>query len=225
MQVRKQQLELDMEQQTDSKSRQEYVKAVYCHPAYLTYMQSISAKCWAGWSTSWNQGCCDKHLQSQICRWHHLYGRKWRRTKEPLDESERGEWKHWLKTQHSKNKDHGIWSHHFMANRWGKSRSINRFYFLGLQNHCRWWLRPWNKMMLASWKKSYDKSRQNIKKKRYHIANKCPYNESYGFSSSFWSSSSKTLATWCKDLTHWKIPWCWERLKTGSKGGNWRWNG
>ena len=39
MQVRKQQLELDMEQQTGSKLRKEYVKAVYCHPAYLTYMQ------------------------------------------------------------------------------------------------------------------------------------------------------------------------------------------
>ena len=38
MQVRKQQLELDMEQQTDSKSEKEYVKAVYCHPAYLTSM-------------------------------------------------------------------------------------------------------------------------------------------------------------------------------------------
>ena len=40
MQVRKQQLELDMEQQTGSKK--EYIKAVYCHPAYLTYMQSTS---------------------------------------------------------------------------------------------------------------------------------------------------------------------------------------
>ena len=40
MQVRKQQLELDMEQQTGSKLGKEYVKAVYCHPAYLTYMQS-----------------------------------------------------------------------------------------------------------------------------------------------------------------------------------------
>ena len=42
MQVRKQQLELDMEQQTGSKLKKEYVKAVYCHPAYLIYMQSIS---------------------------------------------------------------------------------------------------------------------------------------------------------------------------------------
>ena len=42
MQVKKQQLELDMEQQTDSKSGKEYVKAVYCHAAYLFYMQSTS---------------------------------------------------------------------------------------------------------------------------------------------------------------------------------------
>ena len=48
MQVRKQQLELDMEQQTGSKSGKEYVKAVYCHPAYLTYMQSITCKM-PGW--------------------------------------------------------------------------------------------------------------------------------------------------------------------------------
>ena len=41
---------------------------------------------------------------SLICRWHRPYGRKWRRTKGPLDESERGEWKTWLKTQHSETK-------------------------------------------------------------------------------------------------------------------------
>ena len=44
MQVRKQWLELDMEQQTGSKYEKEYIKAVYCHPAYLTYMQSTSCK-------------------------------------------------------------------------------------------------------------------------------------------------------------------------------------
>ena len=48
MQVRKQQLELDMEQQTGSKLGKEYVKAVYCHPAYLTYMQSTSCEM-PGW--------------------------------------------------------------------------------------------------------------------------------------------------------------------------------
>ena len=44
MQVRKQQLELDMEQQTGSKLGKEYVKAVYCHPAYLTYIQNTSCE-------------------------------------------------------------------------------------------------------------------------------------------------------------------------------------
>ena len=42
MQVRKQWLELDMQQPTGSKKEKEYVKAVYCHPAYFTYIQSIS---------------------------------------------------------------------------------------------------------------------------------------------------------------------------------------
>ena len=42
LQIRKQQLELDMEQQTGSEEEKEYVKAVYCHPAYLTYIQSTS---------------------------------------------------------------------------------------------------------------------------------------------------------------------------------------
>ena len=57
--------------------------------------------------------------------------------KKPLDESERGECKSWLKAQHSENEDHGIKSHHFMANKWGKSGNSDRFYFLGFQNHCR----------------------------------------------------------------------------------------
>ena len=48
MQVKKQQLELDTEQQTGFKSGKEYIKVVYCHPAYLTYMQNISCKM-PGW--------------------------------------------------------------------------------------------------------------------------------------------------------------------------------
>ena len=57
VQVKKQQLELDMEQQTGSKMGKEYLRAVYCHSAYLTYLQSTSLKCQAEWSTSWNQDC------------------------------------------------------------------------------------------------------------------------------------------------------------------------
>ena len=58
----------------------------------------------------------------------HPYGKKWRGTKKSLDESERGEWKSWLKAQHSENKHHGIRPHHFMANRWINSGN-SRFYF------------------------------------------------------------------------------------------------
>ena len=46
--------------------------------------------------------------------------------------------KSWLKVPHSEKKDNGIWSHHFMANRWGNSGNSVRLYFIGLQNHCRW---------------------------------------------------------------------------------------
>ena len=59
---------------------------------------------------------------------HHPYSRKVRRTKKLLDESERETWKRWLKTHHSENEDHGIWSHNFMGNRWGNSV---RLYFAG----------------------------------------------------------------------------------------------
>ena len=51
--------------------------------------------------------------------------------------------KSWLKAQHAENKDHdGIWSHHFMGNRWGNSGNSVRLYFSGLQNHYRWCLQP-----------------------------------------------------------------------------------
>ena len=93
MQVKKQQVELDMEQQTGSKLGKEYVKAVYCHSAYLTYMQSTS------WET-------------------------------------------------------------------------------------------------LGWKKHKLGSTLNI-----HWKNLC------------WSWSSNTLGTWCEELTHWKRPWYWERLR------------
>ena len=57
---------------------------------------------------------------------------KVKKTKKPFDESERGERKSWLKAQHSENKDHGIWSHHFMANKWGKKmEKVTDFIFLG----------------------------------------------------------------------------------------------
>ena len=94
--------EPDMEQRTGSKLGKEYVKAVYCHPAYLSYVQSASWEAHptcAGWITSWNQDGQKKYQQPQICRWYHPNGRNWRGTKELLKEGERGMWKNRLKTQ------------------------------------------------------------------------------------------------------------------------------
>ena len=64
-----------------------------------------------------------------------------------------------------------------MANKRGKSRSIDRFYFLGLQNHCGLWLQPQNLKTLAPWKKICDQP----KKQRHHFACKGPSSQSYGF--------------------------------------------
>ena len=68
MQVKKQQLELDMEQRTSSKPGKEYVKAVYCHAAYLTCMQNTSWETPGRMTLSWNHDCWEKYQQSQICR-------------------------------------------------------------------------------------------------------------------------------------------------------------
>ena len=93
MQVKKQQLEPDMEQWTGSKLGKEYIMVVYCHPAHLISMQSTS------WETlGWMKHRLESRLPGEIkitsdVQMTPPYGRKWRRTKEPLDESERGEWK------------------------------------------------------------------------------------------------------------------------------------
>ena len=103
MQVKKQQLELDMEQQTASNLWKEYVKAIFCHPAYLSYMQSTA------WEMlGWKKHKLESRLLGEILITSDMqmtppYGRKWR-TKEPPDESERGEWKVGLKLNIQKTK-------------------------------------------------------------------------------------------------------------------------
>ena len=66
----------------------------------------------------------------------------------------------------------------------GETMETGTDYFLGPQNHCEWWLQPWNKNMPAPWKNSYDKPRQCIKKQRHYFAGKDPSSQSYGFPSS-----------------------------------------
>ena len=101
--VRKQQLELDMEHQTGSKSGKEYVKAVYCHPAYLTYMQT----------TSWEMLGRMKHelesrFQGEISITSYaddttLMEESEEELKSLLMKVKEENGKSWLKTQHSEN--------------------------------------------------------------------------------------------------------------------------
>ena len=79
MEVKKQQLELDMEQQTDSKQGKEYIKSVYCHPAYLTSVQSTSCE-----MPGWMKHKLELRLPGEISITSDM-----QITKEPLDEGER----------------------------------------------------------------------------------------------------------------------------------------
>ena len=99
MQVKKQQLELNIEQQTGSKWGKEYIKAAYCHPVYLTYAKYIM----------WNARLDESQAGIKIVR-RNVNNLRYvdditqiAESKKLLDESERVEWKSWLKTQHSEN--------------------------------------------------------------------------------------------------------------------------
>ena len=91
MQIRTQQLELDMEQWLGSKSGKEYITAVYCHPVYLTYMQNTSCDM-PGWmkhkleSRFPGELLITSDMQMTPPLW-----QKVKRNKKPLDKSERGE--------------------------------------------------------------------------------------------------------------------------------------
>ena len=146
----------------------------------------------------------------------------------------------------------------------------DRFYFLGLQNHCGQWLQPWNSKLFAPQKECYDKPSQCIKKQWHLFDDKGPYSQSYGFSSSHiwmldhkegwvpknqcwrrplrvpWSPRSNQsilketdqeyslerlmlklqyFGHLMQEPTHWKRPWCWERLKAGAEEGGRGWDG
>ena len=117
MQVKKRQLELDMEQWTGSKLGKEYVQTVYCHLAYLTSMQSTSCE-----MLGWMKHKLESRVLGDINNLRYAddttFMAESKEELKRLNESERGGRKSQLKTQHSKNEDHGIWSHHFTENKW-----------------------------------------------------------------------------------------------------------
>ena len=95
-----------------------------------------------------------------------------------------------------------------MANKWGKKWKQWQVFFSWAPKTEQ----PWNEKMLASWKKSWYKPRQCIKKQRHHFADKGPYSQNYGFSSShveIWELDHKKTEHWRIDAFK---PWCWRRL-------------
>ena len=145
MQVKKQQLELNMEQQTGSKSGKEYIKVVYCHPVYLTYMQSTSWEI-LDWINEAQAGIkiAGRNINNLRYADDTTLMAESRVNEEPHDESERGEWKAGLKFNIQKAK--------IMASgpitSWeidGETMETETDLILeGLQNHCRWWQHSWN---------------------------------------------------------------------------------
>ena len=157
MQLKKQQLEVDMEQHTGSKSGKEYVKAIYCHSAYLTYMQSTLCKM-PGWmkhkleSRLLGEIAITSDMQMTPPLWQKAkkiksslrlrrVSKRLRRLSLMMKVEEESE-KVGLKLNIQKTK--------IMASgpttSWqvdGETETVTD-YFLGFQNHCRWWLQPWN---------------------------------------------------------------------------------
>ena len=139
MHVKKQQLELDREQQTGSKLGKEYIKAVYCIPCLFNFYAEYIMQ---------NAGLDESQTRIKIAGRNSnnlryadditLMAESEEELKSLLMKVKEENDKIWLKTQHSKNQDHGIWPHHFIAKRWGNNGNSVRLYFLGLQNHCRW---------------------------------------------------------------------------------------
>ena len=95
----------------------------------------------------------------------------------------RGESKSWLKTEHSKNEDHGIWSHHFMGKQMGKQQKQLDFIFLGSKITADGDCSHEIKRCLLLGRKAMT-NRESIIKQRHCFADKGPYSENYGFSSS-----------------------------------------
>ena len=139
MQVRKQQLELDMEQQTGSKQEKECVKAVYCHPAYLTYMRNLFMR---------NAGLEETQAGIQIAG-RYINNLRYADDTTLMAESEE-ELKSFLMKVKEESEKVGlklnIQKTKIMASgpitSWqidGETvETVSDFYFGGLQNHCRW---------------------------------------------------------------------------------------
>ena len=143
MQVKKQQLDLDMEQWTYSKLGKEYIKAVYCHPAYLSYIQSTSCKCWVRWSTSWIKIAGGNINNLRYADDTTLMAESKEELKSLLVKVKEESENTGLKLNIKKIKTTAS----SPITSWkidGETMETVTDFIFWLQNHCRWWLHPWN---------------------------------------------------------------------------------
>ena len=134
----------DMEQQTGSRLGKEYVKAVYCHPAYLTYMQSTSCK-----MLDWMKHKLESRLLAEISIISDMQMTPplWQKAK-----NYRTFWWKWKRRVKKLALKPNIQKTKIIASgpitSWqidGETmETVTDFIFGGFQNHCRWWLQPWN---------------------------------------------------------------------------------
>ena len=144
--------------------------------------------------------------------WYYANGRKWIGTKEPLNEGERGEWKNWLKTQHSKHEDLGIQAHHFMANRGGNNGNSGKLYFPGLQNCCRQWLQAWNQKCLLLERKAITNLDNILKSREITLPTKVHIVKAMVFPVVMYGCESWTIKkAECRRIDAFEL-WCWRRL-------------
>ena len=144
MQLKKQQSELDKEHWTGSKLGREYIKAVYCHSLFNLYADYIT----------WNARLDESQAGIKIARRNinnlryaddtTLMAENEEELKSLLMKVKEESEKAGLKLNIQKTKIMASQSHHFMANTRGKSGSSDKFYFLGVQSHCRQWMQSWN---------------------------------------------------------------------------------
>ena len=99
---------------------------------------------------------------------------------------------------------------HFMANRWGNHGNSDKLYFLGLQNHCRWWLQPWNEKMLG--KKAMTNSDNILKSRDITLPTKVCIVKAMVFPVVMYGCESWNIKkAECRRIDAFEL-WCWRRL-------------
>ena len=158
------------------------------------------------WCSSLVPSLIDHRLA--VCQ---MWNKKWKSLCINTSPSWKRRVKSWLKDQHTANKDHGIWSHHFMANRWRKWKQWQTLYF-GLHNHCRWWLQPWNKKSLLLGRKVMTNLDSILKSRDITLPAKVCLVKAVVFPVVMYGCESWTI----KKTECWRIDafelWCWRRL-------------